>query len=135
MRHASPAIDVVFHIFMSTDKASRDAEYENFLKEYHNELVRTVNKLGVNPALFTMDNLRTELKRVGYYAVLVAPLYLPIALGDSSQAESLSDLFSVDANGKRIIVGMDERSKMLYKKRLEDILDDVERNDWLKPIR
>lgn len=77
IRYVSPALDILYGILPSTDKLLRHEEYENLIKLYHSSLSRTVKLLGSNPEeLFTLEDLRNELKRCGNYALVMAPVLL-----------------------------------------------------------
>lgn len=84
-RYVSPAIDILYNIFTSTEKALRDKEYENFLELYHESLSKTVKLLGSNPdELFTFKDLTNELEKCGNYALMMAPCMLHVSLAQSA---------------------------------------------------
>lgn len=48
-RCASPVLDIVFFIYECTDKKMRDSYYDTLLKEYYDELTKTIKLLGTDP--------------------------------------------------------------------------------------
>lgn len=127
IRYISPAIDLVYNIFTSTDKALRDKEYENLLRLYHESLSHTVKLLGSDPdQLFTFVNLQDELKSCGTYAFLLAPMLLQVSLADSSELSNLdemSDRIAEGEKGHELITGLDEKAQQAFSQRLNDVFD------------
>lgn len=86
-------------MFISTDKATRDSEYQNLVRFYYDTLSRSVELLGSNPdELFTLDNLQAELKRVGYFVLLVAPQYLDLLHQPKHGNEAVKRTYEQDIN-------------------------------------
>lgn len=57
------------------------------LEIYYNSLTKTIKLLGTNPnKLFTLDELKDEMKRCGNFVLIMAPLLIP-----GSSAHQMSD--------------------------------------------
>lgn len=114
----SPAIDIVYCIFGSTDKTLRDNEYENLLQLYYETLSKTVKLLGSNlNELFTFADLIEELKTCGVYALLKGPMLLQITLADLPDESGAQSFNS----------GLSEGAQREYDRRINGILEDVVR--------
>lgn len=126
IQYASPAIDLLYNIFTSTDKALRDKEYDNMLKYYHQSLCETVKSLGSNPdELFTLDNLKDELGKCGNYALIMAPMLLQNSLADSSEITNLDEMFDEDEFTPELISGLSGQGKLEYDRRLNEVFEDI----------
>lgn len=133
LKCASPALDVVFHLFTATDKELRAKEYDNLIRLYYDSLANMVRLLGSNPdELFTFDNLLSELKRVGYYVLLVAPIYLQVAY--ANEFTNLDEMCDNMVNGgKQLEMVKELKGAALdaYRQRLNDVVADVVRMGYV----
>lgn len=129
LRYLSPAIDLLYNIFTSTDKALRDTDYDNLLKLYHDSLSKTVRLLGSNPdELFTLDDLKDEMKRCGNFALLLAPMLIQVCQADSSDISNLdemSDKIAVGETRQELITGLSEHAQQEYDRRLTGVIGDL----------
>lgn len=65
-RFSSPAIDLIYNIFSSTDKALRDREYNNLIALYHESLCNTVKSFGSDPEkFFSLNDLKNNRTMAG----------------------------------------------------------------------
>lgn len=129
IRYISPAIDLLYNIFTSTDKELREREYDNLLKIYHDSLSTTVKLLGSNSdELFTLNDLKDELRICGNYAFLLVPMLLSVSLADSSEISNLDEMCDKIAEGEtrhELITGLNENAQLEYEQRLNDAFDDL----------
>lgn len=83
-RYSSPALDLTYFIFSSTDRKLREYHYDKLIKIYYNALSTAIVKLGSNPEkLFTFDDLLNELKVYGRFGLIYAPVLLQIVTAKS----------------------------------------------------
>lgn len=138
LRYVSPAIDVLYNIFTSTDKALRDKEYDNILKCYYDSLAKTVKLLGSNPdKLFSFKNLKDELKRCGNYALILAPCLLQVSLAESGEISNLDEMFDKAADGEGtldLITGLSENGQQEFDRRIGEVLEDVVRLGYYREV-
>lgn len=129
IRYVSPAVDLVYNLFTSTDKAFRDREFDNLLKVYYESLSKTVRLLGSNPdELFTFENLQDELKICGNYALIMAPTLIQVSLADTSEIMNLDEVFdkSADEGGAiELTSELNDAAKVLFEQRLSDVIEDI----------
>lgn len=128
LKYCSPAIDLLYNIFTSTDKAFREKEYENLLKVYYNSLSNTVKLLGSNPdELFTLNDLKDELRICGNFAFILTPMILQVSLADSSEIANLDEMCDKSAEGQTVDVlsGLNEKAQLEYGQRLSGVIDDI----------
>lgn len=127
LRYASPALDLLYYMFISTNKSLRAENYNKLLKVYYQNLSDHIKRLGGNPDnLFTFQNLLQQLKKFGKFGVLFSTLLLQIILRESSElpdmdqmAQSLKD----DVNTKFDFSS--DKSYQVYKTRISDVLRDA----------
>lgn len=128
LRYASPATDLVYNLFSTTDRNMRVKEYDNLLRLYHQSLTKMVKLLGADTELFTFENLTDELERCGYFALLMAPMMIQTIQADSSDLSNLDEVCDNMARGEgaqELITGLSEEAQRLYEDRLNDIVEDV----------
>lgn len=127
--YGSPAIDILYNIFSSTDKALRDKEYTNLIKLYHESLSKTVKLLGSDPdELFTLENLLSELKRFGVYALLMSPMLLQVSLAHSNEISNMDEMFDKVAEGEskiNLVTELSSEGQSEYHRRLNEVFEDV----------
>lgn len=127
--YGSPAIDIFYNIFSSTDKALRDKEYTNLIKLYHESLSKTVKLLGSDPdELFTFENLLSELKRFGVYALLMSPMLLQVSLAHSNEISNMDEMFDKVAEGEskiNLVTELSSEGQSEYHRRLNEVFEDV----------
>lgn len=139
-RYLSPATDLLYNIFTSTDKALRDTEYENMIKLYYESLSKMVKLLGSNPdELFTFENLKEELKKCGNYALIMAPMLVEISQADSSEITKLDEVLDELTEGKdkgslNLITSLSEKGQLEYERRLGDVFTDIVRLGYYHEI-
>jgi len=128
---ASPAMDICYYLMSSTNKAIRERTDE-LLAVYHNSLSDFMDRLGsdVNK-WFTFNDLIDQLKAVGMYGVLMAPMLLQIMVSDS---KNIIDLDSISKEKPEItdIAILDERTTKEFKQRLSDVIQDAIRMGWVR---
>lgn len=127
--YGSPAIDIFYNIYSSTDKALRDKEYTNLIKLYHESLSKTVKLLGSDPdELFTFENLLSELKRFGVYALLMSPMLLQVSLAHSNEISNMDEMFDKVAEGEskiNLVTELSSEGQSEYHRRLNEVFEDV----------
>lgn len=136
--YASPVYDIFHNLFHSTDKALRDKEFDNLLTLYYETLSKTVRMLGSDPdELFTLANLRDELKRFGNYTLIMGPLWIL----ETQQQPGSHDLFTDDMfdktdNGKNELTLFSDlrENGQEFARRINDLLEDVVRLGYYRKI-
>ncbi|XP_031621374.1 uncharacterized protein LOC116339561 [Contarinia nasturtii] len=130
LRYGSPAIDIVYNLFTSTDKTLRDKDYDNLLQLYYKSLSKTIRLLGSNPdELFTFDNLQFELKRCGLYVPLLAPILIQISQASLSDLTNLDDMCDKAVNGEKnsdgLVGDLSGKAQLEFERRLNGVFEDV----------
>lgn len=137
--YTSPAYDIFHNLFNSTDKALRDSEYENLLTLYYETLSKSVRLLGSDPnELFTFQNLKSELKRFGNYALIMGPLWILETQQQHGTDEVFSDdMFDKPASAKSEPAagsGMRENGQDEFARRIKGLMEDIERLEYYRKI-
>lgn len=126
--YASPSMDLAFYLFSNTDQSLRNAEYDNLLAFYHESLAKMVKLLGSDPdKLFTFNDLKSELKKCGEYALLMAPVGLLLTQADSNNPIELNSEFEniSEGGGVQFVSGLSADSQREYNRRLNELYEDI----------
>lgn len=126
--YTSPTVDLAFYLFSTTDQALRDAEYDNLLAFYHESLAKTVKLLRSDPAkLFSLADLKNELKNCGAYTLLIAPIGILLSQADSSRTPELNEIFeNSNENAKmEFVAALNADGQREYDRRLNEIYEDI----------
>lgn len=137
IRYVSPATDVVYNLFTSTEKPLRDKEYNNLIKVYYESLSKMVRSLGSDPdKLFTFENLKDELKKCGNYALIMAPMLAGVSQADSSDVSNMEEMLN-GAEEKEtldLITGLSDEGQLEYERRLAEVFNDILRLGYYHKI-
>lgn len=77
LRFGSPVLDLVFFIFICTEKSLRDEYYETLLNIYYETLDETIRIAGSDAsAIFTFNDFQDHLRKYGKFAILKAPILM-----------------------------------------------------------
>lgn len=112
-RYGSLALDLLYNIFSSADRALRDKEYENLLTVYYESLTKTVTLLGTNPEhLFTFEDLKDEMKRCGNFVLTVMPILIYGSSAHQMNGPDSTTVLNVEAQSE-------------YERRMNEVVEDV----------
>lgn len=126
-RFGSPALDLHYNLFSSTDKKLRDKEYQNLIKYYHQSLSDIVRKLGSDPnKVFPFDELQKSLKKAGKFAFVFSPILTQIMLADSKDIPDLDEMSAaMSTEDVEFVRGFDEKTQLYYNERMNDLMSDL----------
>lgn len=118
-------MDLLYNLFTSTDKKTRETEFGNLIRTYHEQLSENVRKLGSDPdVLFPFETLKNELKSCGNFAVCVVPMLIQICLVDAKDVVDLNEAMYEGNEKLDFIQGFSESAQILYDERINDLLED-----------
>lgn len=96
---------------------------------YHESLSKTVKLLGSDPEeLFSFEDLLSELKRCGVYALLMSPMLLQVSLAHSNEISNMDEMFDKVAEGEskiNLVTGLSSEGQSEYDRRLNEVFEDV----------
>lgn len=136
----SPALDLLYYIFTATDKALRDAHYDELIRFYHRTLSETIQLLGSDAEqLYSFAVMNEQLRIFGAYSYLVIPLTIDVALADPGDIVPFDEIISApEPNGDGESEDGDKRTRKdflnefgnaetrhAYQKRMVDIAEDL----------
>lgn len=131
----SPAIDISYFLFTSTEKNLRTAHLNDLLQTYYTHLSNVVRACGSNPdKLFTFNDFQDQLKKFGKFGLLEAPSLLQVIVSD---AENIADMETFAKNvtnaieGPTNMVTLDGRAKVAFRQRLNDDFVDAKNYGWI----
>ncbi|KAL1400295.1 hypothetical protein pipiens_007553 [Culex pipiens pipiens] len=134
-RYGSPAIDLVYFLFLGTDDQFRSEHYSNVIDVYYRSLCDHLTKLGGDPAKqFPRAELNRQLKAFGKFAFVMAILILPVICTPS---EDLPDLDKTaegvekQDGGSYHIGANSEVGESRYRKRISGVIRDLVRFGYL----
>lgn len=126
--YCSPAVDVLYNIFTSTDKQFRDQHYAKLLDTYYSSLCEMIRKLGSDPQkLYSFSDFQQQLAKLGEYALLYAPIIFSIRLAQAKDVENLDVYAEHLENGDDIDLfrEFDEKTQMIYNPLINDAVTDL----------
>lgn len=81
--YSSPAIDLSFFIYVSTDKKFRDQYFDEVFRLYHSTVVDTISKILGRPIKepgFTLEDFKKDFTNHAAYGYVIASFFLPVML-------------------------------------------------------
>lgn len=135
-RYASPALDIVYFLFSSTDRSLRH-QFDSLLRIYHENLANVVRACGSDAdKLMPFAELENQLRKFGRFGVALAPMMLQVIVSDGSHVvdmdEVAQEMAKSDADRKQIEWGkFDPETLAKYRERLGDVIDDAKRFGWI----
>ncbi|KAK4884397.1 hypothetical protein RN001_000668 [Aquatica leii] len=95
-RVGSPALDISYFLFTSTDTILRKKHYDNFIREYHNSLCSFYSKLTDKSEIcLPYKVLQEHLRKFSIYGLLMSIQALYLMLNKPKEEESESDVTKV----------------------------------------
>lgn len=138
--YSSPTIDLLYNLFSSTDKKTRDADFGHLMREYHNQLSSNIRKMGSDPEkLFPYEAFKAELKSSGNIGFLLVPMLIQVSLAESNAISDLDQLCeeSTDANEEKkwdIIQGFSESGQLIFHKRINECIGDLVEHGYFRKL-
>lgn len=129
MRYGSPAVELIYTVFSSTDKQFRQKEYNNLMKHYHTTLASAIQTLGSDPEkLYSLAAFKQDLKKFGRFGFLMTPMVISVMLADPTDIPDLDKLGGAVVAGKDdvgLVSGISEKNQKLFHERMNDIFTDL----------
>lgn len=125
-RYTSPALDVLYFLFTSTDKGLRWEHYDNFIRIYHKNLSEHLTRLGSNPdKIFTLNNLLGQLKKFGKFGICMTAMVIPMISAEGKDIPDLDKTAESLQDGKGF-EGFDQNdNNLIYKSRMSAVIRDI----------
>lgn len=125
----SPADDFVMFLCSTTEKALRDEHYDEFLHIYHDSLSEIVRLCGSDPEkLFRFEDFVGTLSKYGDYGVAEAALTVSLMVAADDEETAAPE--TQEEGETNHYAGLNKHTEQLYKRRLEDVLDDARKYGW-----
>lgn len=129
-RYGSPALDLHYNIFGSSDREIREQHYASLLESYYSSLSATVEKLGSDPKkLLSRDDFDNQLKKYGNFAILMSPMIVQMLLTDPKDIVDLDEFSETLANDPTkttdFIKGFNDDTQQRYDKRVSETISDI----------
>lgn len=134
-RYVSPVLDLMYFIFVSTDKPLRDAHYENLLQTYYSSLSHIIRRCGEDSeVLFPYEAFREQLIKFGRFGIPMAFMLVPMI---SSKPDELADMdqisealvkFKRTGVKSQVYIEMEEKyqkTMLLTQERTRDVVIDM----------
>lgn len=126
IRYSSPATDLLYNLFTSTDKRTREKEFGQLIRTYHKQLSHNIRKLGSDPeVLFPFDALKNELKLCGNFALVIAPMLIEICAVDPKDLIDLNEACNDGDQQIELIQGLSKNAQLLYDELINGLLEDL----------
>lgn len=121
-QYCSPASDLTYYLYSSTEKTLRDNHFGDCLRVYHESLSLQLQRLGGNvDKQFSFDDLQNQMKSFGIYGLILAPMLIQIV---TVKAENLPDMDELTDENLKDFDFMANGSPEAYSVRVRDVIRD-----------
>lgn len=123
----SPAVDILYFLFVSTDKKLRDEHFNSIIKEYYASLSNFATELGSDPQkLFPIEILEEHLIKMGRICLFISLVLINIMNTDSDEVITLDNMTKEEKES--FFASFNTKNKEKCNVRIREvILDCVER--------
>lgn len=120
----SPAMDISYFMYTSTEQSLRDNYYDELIQEYYNSLANALQKLGsdVNK-LFTFCDLQDQLRQFARFSLIMAPMAIPFVVAKPQNVCNFDEM-SESTEHRTDYDGFVEGNDPVYQKRMADVIKD-----------
>uniref|UniRef100_A0A1Y1KWL5 CHK kinase-like domain-containing protein n=2 Tax=Photinus pyralis TaxID=7054 RepID=A0A1Y1KWL5_PHOPY len=127
MRVASPALDVLFFLFLSSDGELRKQYYTKLIDEYYDSLSSFLRELGSDPeVLLPFPILLEHLRKLSGFVLLIAIWLLATNMKESDDVPDFSNIDSEDA----LVTMISVVPKRGYLQRIRELVSDMIEFDY-----
>lgn len=128
-RYSSPVLDLVYFLFISSDKELRGKYYDQLMDVYHQAFINLCTYMGVDKIFeFSYNNLQDQLKFFGKYGVIMSSFVVPLT---QAHVEDIPDFDKISEEIQQENEKEEAKSVFVYKtknkiidNRIRDIIDD-----------
>lgn len=129
LRYCPPAIDAVFSLYLNTDRATRERNYDSLLKIYHETMKRTLAEEGLDVEKYLpWVAFRESCEEARHVAIIYALMNLQVMLLTS---EATAEYFAGSPDRLERVLYSDERSELVshqyeskeaYRTRMDEVI-------------
>lgn len=133
-RYASPALDLLYFIFLCTDAPLRARHFDDLLQAYHHSLRAQLDRLGSDfNELFPFTALLRSMKQYGRFALNVSLVIVQMLTAERKDLPDMDEIMKKFSNNEMDgeFFGVAEQSKNVYAERMSGILRDLGRKGYL----
>lgn len=121
VQFGSPALDLTYFLFVSTEKELRDQHYDDLIELYYDTLVKSLNRLGSDPKkLFTFNDLQEQLNRFALFGIITAPILIQV---QTVAPDNIPNLDKLSKDGVRLTQLVDSNNT-IYTRRMSNAIRD-----------
>lgn len=129
IRFVSPVTDLLYAIFIGSDKDFRQKEHQRLIKFYYDTLSTQIRRLGSDPNnVYPYSVFQEHLKRFAVIIFMLGPLMAEVMVADSATTSDLDEVSTRMTNGDKDVslVGVfNEETQQRFKTRVDDLLNDL----------
>lgn len=125
VQFCSPAMDISYFIFSSTDSTLRVEHYDDLINVYYENLAETLQRLGSDPEkLFKFSDLQDQLKKYARYGLIMAPMLIQVVTAKASDIPDLNELAQKmgDDNNTEDFESFVKGTDPLYHRRMSGVI-------------
>lgn len=132
-RISSPAVDLSYFLFSSTEKKFRDQHLDELIRLYYDRFAEIIQRCGSDPLkLYTFNDLQAQMRSHSVYGVLTAPILISIMVADPEQLVNLDEMDDLQSDDhENHLAILDKRTESKFEQRLVDVVNDAIAYGWL----
>lgn len=131
-RVSSPAVDLGYFLFSSTEKSLRDRHWDELLRLYYSKFSDIMRRCGTDPDKFyTFDDLLGQLRDHAVFGVLCAPILISVMVAEPDQLVNVDEMVQNENDQEHHLAVLDTRTEAMFKQRISDVMVDAIEYGWL----
>lgn len=125
---ASPACDLLYMIFSSTDHSTRHQHFYEWIDFYHSELDSSLSNFGLKANhLYPRDQLDADLRRYSRAYFSSSILLFTVLIRKTEDAAKIKESMELNANFKKsradMLGALDPETLALFKNKIEGLVE------------
>ncbi|XP_049284916.1 uncharacterized protein LOC125764589 [Anopheles funestus] len=82
----TPAVDLLYFLYFTCNRETRDTQRHQLIQLYHQEFTRTLDSVGYMGKVPTLLDINCDLQRAGFLEIVLAICFIPFLFADYNQS-------------------------------------------------
>lgn len=127
-RLGSPALDLTYFLFSSTDRSQRSAQMQALLRDYHTACSELIGACGSDAEkLYSFEDVLQQIRLFGGHALTVAPMMIGVMVSESKDITDMDEYADAMETGGEVeyFLKFNDKSTGDFVDRLGGVIDDA----------